>query len=158
MEQRACICTHENAAVVARLTIFALFFERMKTKTKSVRGRNPAPALAPFILSRVYFAPCRKSKIDKTCVQRVIFRLLPYGRDSPLRPEMAESTLALYRETGSMKYLRVGESLLRALQANSRVACGYASVGDVDTGEMEDRMDSFFIAETLKYLFLLFDG
>ena len=70
---------------------------------------------------------------------------------------MAESTLALYRATGSAKYLRAGESLLGALQANSRVACGYASVGDVGTGETEDRMDSFFIAETLKYLFLLFD-
>eukprot|EP00903_Cladosiphon_okamuranus_P007652 g7420.t1 len=85
-------------------------------------------------------------------------RLLHYGRDSPLRPEMAESTLALYRATGSTKYLRAGESLLGALQANSRVACGFASVGDVVTGETEDRMDSFFIAETLKYLFLLFDS
>ena len=86
------------------------------------------------------------------------FRLLHYGRESPLRPEMAESTLALYRATGSSKYLRAGQALLGALQENSRVACGYASVGDVDTGETEDRMDSFFIAETLKYLFLLFDG
>ncbi|CAM9656447.1 unnamed protein product [Pylaiella littoralis] len=85
-------------------------------------------------------------------------RLLHYGRDSPLRPEMAESALALHRATGSTKYLRAGQDMLRALQENSRVACGFASVGDVGTGEMDDRMDSFFIAETLKYLFLLFDG
>lgn len=84
--------------------------------------------------------------------------MLHYGRESPLRPEMAESTLALYRATGSAKYLRAGQALLGALQENSRVECGYASVGDVATGETEDRMDSFFIAETLKYLFLLFDG
>ncbi|CAM9743998.1 unnamed protein product [Ectocarpus sp. 4 AP-2014] len=85
-------------------------------------------------------------------------RLLHYGRDSPLRPELAESTLALYRATGSAKYLRAGEDLLSALQSNSRVACGYASVGDVDSSRLDDRMDSFFIAETLKYLFLLFDS
>lgn len=71
---------------------------------------------------------------------------------------MAESSLALYRATGSTKYLKAGQDILRALQENSRVACGFASVGDVRTGETDDRMDSFFIAETLKYLFLLFDA
>ncbi|CAM9195640.1 unnamed protein product, partial [Hapterophycus canaliculatus] len=85
-------------------------------------------------------------------------RLLHYGRDSPLRPEMAESTLALYRATGSTKYLLAGKHLLRALQDISRVECGYASVGDVKSSRLDDRMDSFFIAETLKYLFLLFDS
>lgn len=80
-----------------------------------------------------------------------------YGRDSPLRPELAESTFALYQVTGDMKYLDAGRQMLRALQANSRVPCGYASVADVETGALDDRMDSFFIAETLKYLFLLFD-
>lgn len=83
--------------------------------------------------------------------------MLHYGRDSPLRPEMAESTLALYRATGSTKYLSAGKQLLRALQDISRVSCGYASVGDVKSLRLDDRMDSFFIAETLKYLLLLFD-
>eukprot|EP01130_Rhizamoeba_saxonica_P003267 TRINITY_DN1395_c0_g1_i3.p1 TRINITY_DN1395_c0_g1~~TRINITY_DN1395_c0_g1_i3.p1 ORF type:complete len:350 (-),score=70.91 TRINITY_DN1395_c0_g1_i3:37-1086(-) len=38
-----------------------------------------------------------------------------------------------------------------------RVECGYASVSDVDTYRLEDRMDSFFLTETCKYLYLLFD-
>lgn len=80
-----------------------------------------------------------------------------YGRDSPLRPELAESTLALYQATGKKRYLRAGEDLLGALQSKNRVECGYAALGDVETGALDDRMDSFFIAETLKYLFLLFD-
>lgn len=84
-------------------------------------------------------------------------RLLHYGRDSPLRPELAESTLALYRATGKTKYLRAGKDLLRALHAKNRVACGYAALADVKSGRLDDRMDSFFISETLKYLFLLFD-
>ena len=69
---------------------------------------------------------------------------------------MAESTLALFQATGATRYLRAGADLLRALQ-KSKVPCGYASLGDVSTGKLDDRMDSYFIAETLKYLFLLFD-
>lgn len=84
-------------------------------------------------------------------------RLYHYGRDSPLRPELAESTLALYRATGKQRYLHAGADMLNALQTRNRVACGFASVGDVSTGALDDRMDSYFIAETLKYLFLLFD-
>ena len=35
--------------------------------------------------------------------------------------------------------------------------CGYADVKDVETHELEDRMESFFLSETCKYLYLLFD-
>jgi len=45
---------------------------------------------------------------------------------------------------------------LRALQKFARVPCGYAAVKDVRTAAHEDRMDSFVLAETFKYLFLLF--
>lgn len=87
-----------------------------------------------------------------------LHRLLHYGRDSPLRPELAESALALFRATGGeSRYLSAGADMLSALQRKSRVECGYASVGDVRTGVLDDRMDSYFLAETLKYLFLLFD-
>lgn len=84
--------------------------------------------------------------------------MLHYGRDSPLRPELAESALALYRATGgSTLYLGAGADMFRALQSKSRVECGYASIGDVRSGALDDRMDSYFLSETLKYLFLLFD-
>lgn len=36
--------------------------------------------------------------------------------------------------------------------------CGYAALSDVSTGQKEDRMDSFVLAETFKYLYLLFDS
>ena len=108
---------------------------------------------------RAYLLRTRQQQMQqpsqRNCPQ--MKRLLHYGRDSPLRPEMAESTLALFRATGATRYLRAGADLLRALQKKSKVPCGYASVGDVSTGVLDDRMDSYFIAETLKYLFLLFD-
>ncbi|XP_049786542.1 ER degradation-enhancing alpha-mannosidase-like protein 3 [Schistocerca cancellata] len=74
----------------------------------------------------------------------------------PLRPEFLESTYFLYRATGDPYYLEVGRSVLRSLQKYARVPCGYAAVKDVRTGLHEDRMDSFVLAETFKYLYLLF--
>lgn len=74
----------------------------------------------------------------------------------PLRPEFLESTYILYQATGDPYYLRVGEQVLRSLQKHAWVPCGYAAVKDVRTGVHEDRMDSFVLAETFKYLYLLF--
>ncbi|KAK9466586.1 glycoside hydrolase [Lipomyces arxii] len=74
-----------------------------------------------------------------------------------LRPEFAESNYFLYRATKDPFYLRVGAQILSDLQTRTRTQCGYASIHDVRTGELEDRMESFFLSETLKYLYLLFD-
>uniref|UniRef100_A0A6Q2YB63 alpha-1,2-Mannosidase n=1 Tax=Esox lucius TaxID=8010 RepID=A0A6Q2YB63_ESOLU len=74
----------------------------------------------------------------------------------PLRPEFAESTYYLYKATGDPYYLRVGQSIVEKLNAHARVPCGFAAVQDVRTGTHEDRMDSFFLAEMFKYLYLLF--
>ncbi|KPI96086.1 ER degradation-enhancing alpha-mannosidase-like 3 [Papilio xuthus] len=74
----------------------------------------------------------------------------------PLRPEFLESTYFLHRATGDDHYLHVGKSVLRALQQHTRVPCGYAAVNDVRTRAHEDRMDSFVLAETFKYLYMLF--
>nr|XP_022908380.1 ER degradation-enhancing alpha-mannosidase-like protein 3 [Onthophagus taurus] len=74
----------------------------------------------------------------------------------PLRPEFLESTYFLYTATNDPYYLEVGRNVLKSLQKYARVPCGYAAVNDVRTGRQEDRMDSFVLAETLKYLYLLF--
>uniref|UniRef100_A0A6I8SFK6 alpha-1,2-Mannosidase n=1 Tax=Xenopus tropicalis TaxID=8364 RepID=A0A6I8SFK6_XENTR len=74
----------------------------------------------------------------------------------PLRPEFAESTYFLYKATGDPYYLEVGRTLIDNLNKYARVPCGFAAVKDVRTGSHEDRMDSFFLAEMFKYLYLLF--
>ncbi|UJR32279.1 hypothetical protein I4U23_019744 [Adineta vaga] len=75
----------------------------------------------------------------------------------PLRPEFVESTYFLYKATGDPHYLEVGRTILNNLEQHARVPCGYAAISDVSTGQQEDRMDSFVLAETFKYLYLLFD-
>ncbi|CAF1313573.1 unnamed protein product [Adineta ricciae] len=75
----------------------------------------------------------------------------------PLRPEFVESTYFIYKATGDPHYLEVGRTILNNLEEHARVPCGYAAISDVSTGQQEDRMDSFVLAETFKYLYLLFD-
>ena len=78
-------------------------------------------------------------------------RILEYAMDSPIRPEFAESTYHLYSATGEDRYLEVGREIIFALQNISRVSCGYASIADVTNNKrLDDRMDSFFLAETIK--------
>ena len=73
------------------------------------------------------------------------------------RPEFIESTYHLYRATRDPWYLHVGEMVLRDIKRRCWTKCGWAGLQDVRSGERNDRMESFFLGETLQYLFLLFD-
>ena len=73
------------------------------------------------------------------------------------RPEFIESTWYLYRATKDPWYLHVGEMALRDIKRRCWTRCGWAGLQDVRTGEKMDRMESFFLGETVKYLYLLFD-
>lgn len=75
----------------------------------------------------------------------------------PLRPEFAESTYLLYRATRNPFYLHVGRDVLESLNRHAKSECGYATIHDVYEMSLEDRQESFFLSETSKYLFLLFD-
>lgn len=78
-----------------------------------------------------------------------------------LRPETVESLMVLYRVTKNDKYRQYGREIMSAFEKHSRLdKGGYTSIGNVATGPIRrlyrEEMESFFIAETLKYLFLLF--
>ncbi|XP_052895309.1 ER degradation-enhancing alpha-mannosidase-like protein 2 [Anopheles moucheti] len=75
----------------------------------------------------------------------------------PLRPELIESVMYLYRATGDPFLLEVGENILESIEHSAKTSCGYATIRNVLTHQQEDRMESFFLAETTKYLYLLFD-
>ncbi|XP_002739935.1 ER degradation-enhancing alpha-mannosidase-like protein 3 [Saccoglossus kowalevskii] len=79
-----------------------------------------------------------------------------YWGQHPLRPEFVESTFFLYKATNDPHYLEVGKNIIDNLNEHARVPCGFAGMKDVRTGSHEDRMDSFVLAETFKYLYLLF--
>eukprot|EP00268_Persea_americana_P045139 TRINITY_DN4588_c1_g1_i2.p1 TRINITY_DN4588_c1_g1~~TRINITY_DN4588_c1_g1_i2.p1 ORF type:complete len:578 (+),score=97.69 TRINITY_DN4588_c1_g1_i2:73-1806(+) len=83
--------------------------------------------------------------------------LHPTEKYYPLRPELAESTLYLYQATKDPWYIEVGESIVTSLNTYTKVEGGFASVKDVTTMQLEDHQHSFFLAETCKYLYLLFN-
>ncbi|KAJ0865392.1 putative mannosyl-oligosaccharide 1,2-alpha-mannosidase [Helianthus annuus] len=73
-----------------------------------------------------------------------------------LRPETVESLFYLWRLTGNKTYQEWGWNIFLAFEENSRVESGYVGLKDVNTGVKDNMMQSFFLAETLKYLYLLF--
>lgn len=76
-----------------------------------------------------------------------------------LRPEFVESLYYFYAFTGEVKYQEWGWTVFDAIEKHAKVKNGYTSIGDVEDvedPEPSDMMESFFLAETLKYLYLLF--
>lgn len=72
-----------------------------------------------------------------------------------LRPEIIESAYYLAHYTHDRKYVDTGRRMFEALRKYCRTRNGYTILKDVQTKEQGDLMHSFFLAETLKYLYLL---
>lgn len=83
----------------------------------------------------------------------------PADSFSRLRPETVESLFILWRVTHNPQYREWGIQIARAIEKHAKVASGgYAVVKNVNLLPvvLEDKMESFLLAETFKYLFLLF--
>src|SRR3990172_8409616 len=74
-----------------------------------------------------------------------------------LNPEIMESAYYLYQATGNPRYLEMGKIFLDSLKRYCRLEEGYSEMKSVVTKERSDRMESYFLSETLKYLYLLFE-
>ncbi|XP_058492034.1 mannosidase, alpha, class 1B, member 1b isoform X2 [Solea solea] len=81
-------------------------------------------------------------------------------RHNLLRPETVESLFYLYRFTEDHKYQEWGWEILQNFNKYTKVPSGgYTSINNVRDPEYpspRDKMESFFLGETLKYLYLLF--
>ena len=73
-----------------------------------------------------------------------------------LRPEIIESAYYLYYFAGKPRYLDMGRTFADSLEKYCKTDAGFAALRDVETKEKRDDMESFFLAETLKYLYLLY--
>jgi len=71
-------------------------------------------------------------------------------------PEIMESAYYLYQYTNDPRYLEMGKTFFEDLKRYCRSEAGYTELKSVVTKEKSDRMESYFLAETLKYLYLLF--
>lgn len=80
-------------------------------------------------------------------------------RHNLLRPETLESLFTLYRITEDPKYREWGWQIFEAFEKYTKVdSGGYSSLDDVTMlpPRRRDKMETFFMGETLKYLYLLF--
>jgi len=78
-----------------------------------------------------------------------------------LRPETVESLFIAFRLTGDKRYRDRGWQIFQAIEKHCRIESGgYASIRNVEELPVvfEDKMETFMMSETLKYLFLLFSG
>uniref|UniRef100_A0A182IA77 alpha-1,2-Mannosidase n=3 Tax=gambiae species complex TaxID=44542 RepID=A0A182IA77_ANOAR len=75
-----------------------------------------------------------------------------------LRPETFESYFIMWRLTHDQKYRDWGWDAVQALEKHCRTPTGYTGLKNVYLTEpvKDDVQQSFFLAETLKYLYLLF--
>ncbi|MBU6416390.1 MAG: glycoside hydrolase family 47 protein [Xanthomonadaceae bacterium] len=73
-----------------------------------------------------------------------------------LRPEIVESTFYLHHYTHDPKYLGMGRTMFDDFVKYCRSDAGYAALKSVVTKQQKDDMESFVLAETFKYYWLLF--
>jgi mannosidase alpha-like ER degradation enhancer 2 len=78
------------------------------------------------------------------------------ARSYHLRPEIIESTYYLYRYTGDPEYRHLSEKMFDDFVKYCRAEAGYAALADVISKQQLDEMQSFVLAETFKYFYLLF--
>ena len=84
----------------------------------------------------------------------------PADAHNLLRPETVESLFILYRLTMDESYRSRGWQMFQNFRKYCKVPTGgYSSINSVLTTNVafRDKMESFWLAETLKYFFLLFD-
>ncbi|RKP19862.1 hypothetical protein ROZALSC1DRAFT_28585 [Rozella allomycis CSF55] len=77
----------------------------------------------------------------------------PADRHCLLRPETVESLWIMYQITRNEKYREMGWKIFTAIEKFARHEVGYTSIEDVTKvpPPRRDNMESFFLAETLKY-------
>ncbi|KAA6418245.1 MAG: mannosyl-oligosaccharide 1 [Trebouxia sp. A1-2] len=75
-----------------------------------------------------------------------------------MRPEAVEAFFVLWQLTGNTKYREYGWGVFQAIEKWCKVEHGYAGLRDVRKAppKHDDTQQSFFLAETLKYLYLMY--
>ena len=74
------------------------------------------------------------------------------------RPEAIESVFVMYRTTGDEYWREKGWEMFKAIEKHSIATYGASAISDVTSKKPValDEMESFWLAETLKYFYLLF--
>ncbi|KAF2721257.1 glycoside hydrolase family 47 protein [Polychaeton citri CBS 116435] len=119
-------------------------------------GQNPTHAFAASDPARLESAARRGFYIEPTPVGQKSY--VPYSMYMGF-PETIESIFYAYRITGDRRYQDWAWEIFKAINTTCRNDVAFAGITDVDLqhgGTQYDKLDSYFFAETLKYLYLIF--
>jgi len=73
-----------------------------------------------------------------------------------LNPEIIESAFYLYHFTGKEEYRNMAAKYWNDIKKYCRTDVAFTAIENVETKEKRDYMATYFLAETLKYLYLAF--
>lgn len=75
-----------------------------------------------------------------------------------LRPEAIESIFVMYRTTGDVQWMEKAWAMFETIEKVTRTEIAASAIDDVTKAEPTkmDSMESFWLAETLKYFYLIF--
>ncbi|XPS91098.1 Mannosyl-oligosaccharide 1,2-alpha-mannosidase [Ascochyta lentis] len=97
-----------------------------------------------------------KNRIEEERLPKGVVRI--GSKNYILRPEAIESVWYMYRITGEAHWREAGWRMFEAVIKATTTEFGNSAIDDVTktTPELNDSMESFWLAETLKYFYLLF--
>ncbi|KAI3632391.1 hypothetical protein MIR68_009497 [Amoeboaphelidium protococcarum] len=142
----------ENSAQQSKYNKYMVFAEKLLETCYQMYNQMPLHLSAEI----AYFNLDDKVDQDIIVHEQDAFNIL--------RPETVESLFYFWRITKKQKYRDQAWQIFTAIEKYSRIpernghSGGYSSLRDVhkDTPRREDKMESFFLSETLKYLYLTF--
>ena len=117
--------------------------------------KNAPSGIMPEVFS---MTPCPSKSACDFVAGSPPFSIVHDGRYI-LRPEAIESIFYMFRLTGEAKYQDMAWDMFQAIEAHTRTEFGNAALRDVmDAPPEKDSMESFWLAETLKYFYLIFSN
>lgn len=122
-------------------------------KAGSVTDMDVAMPAKPSVLSHEDYV---KARIKEDRIPPGFIKIS--SRKYILRPEAIESVFIMYRLTGDNSWREKGWKMFEAINKHTRTELANSAIKDVTSQApvFSDQMESFWLAETLKYFYLLF--
>ncbi|KAF2444335.1 glycoside hydrolase family 47 protein [Karstenula rhodostoma CBS 690.94] len=134
---------------------------KVQPEVEDIEEPIPSKVMPTFPAIYSPSVPLSHEEFVKT---RLLEERLPLGvtrikaREYILRPEAIESVWYMYRITGDPYWRAAGWRMFEAIDKHTKTAHGNSAIDDVTktSPNLNDSMESFWLAETLKYFYLLF--
>ncbi|KAF3907082.1 hypothetical protein ABW21_db0201638 [Orbilia brochopaga] len=142
--------------------------EKEEKEEKEEKDEQPTPVADGVQEPAPYHAPPMKDEYElwlQTIEGQLKNTGLPEGYTAVgdsryiLRPEAIESVFYMYRITGDRSWQDKGWKMFQAIEKFTKTEIAHSAIGsvlDASGAYKLDSMESFWLAETLKYFYLLF--